>query len=138
VIQLKEQIEKHKTYCYDTEETDTDSSISSLGLDQFDGNEDSDSDLDSDNKTAQTKENSKSPTIPYQDYYTSSDTIMQIDTPPEKPGTNIATTDTSQSPPILSSLQTAAAAPLISPPVNTPCSNTDTWETLQYADFQET
>ena len=56
VIRLKEQIEKHKTYCY-TKETDTDSSISSLGLDQFDGNEDSDS--DSNDETVETKENSK-------------------------------------------------------------------------------
>ena len=62
VIRLKERIEKHRTYCY-TEDTNTDSSISSLGLDQFDGNDVSDS--DSDDETVQTKENSISPTIPY-------------------------------------------------------------------------
>ena len=59
VIRLKEQIEKHKTYCY-TKETDTDSSISSLGLDQFDGNEDSDLNSDSNDETVQTNEISNS------------------------------------------------------------------------------
>jgi hypothetical protein len=136
VIRLKEQIEKHRTYCY-AKDTNTDSSISSLGLDQFDGNDVSDS--DSDNKTVQTKENSISPTIPYQDYHnTSSNTIMQTaDTSPELPGTNTEMMDTSQSLPIQSSLQTADAAPLISAPVNNSCSNADIWETPPQEFFQE-
>ena len=62
---------------------------------------------------------------------------MQIDTPLELPGTNIETMDTSQSPPTLSSLQTAAAAPLNSAPVDNSCSNTDTWETPPPEFFQE-